>query len=205
MVRVSKVSALARKLKRQREQKFRYRLRPPFDCVMCEGFGTVEVTKSDPFIVFHCKDCDSREIMPLSDEIELIDYFNIVADKWLSLRFGEEFEEPEFEIELIRGKDEEEKWQVVTLGKLKVVWKDPPKGRRGGGNVARVPWGRVIEDIIQDGRYFTVKEVREMFCEDKVKDFRVKTMLDKAWKDGKLMRLWFGNCWVFGRVAEVKE
>lgn len=199
-MRVSRVSTLHRKLAKQRKLRFKRSLLPPYDCPFCEGFDTVQVTKDDPALIFHCLDCDQREVIPFSDGIVMIDYYNMVADKWLSMRFDHEFEEPAFAVEIDLNKkkdrDGEMKLKAVTLGKLELSYiaRRPRKGK------PQIPWDEIIGKIIETDNFYTVAEIIELH--EGLSANRVKTAFNKAFRDGKLERRWYGTEYIYGKPID---
>ncbi len=202
-MKVSRKSTLPRKLAKQRKLRFKRSLLPPYDCPFCEGFGTVQVTKNEPILVFRCHDCDQREIVPFSGSIIMIDYFNLVADKWLSVRFNHEFEEPTFEVEIDlnrkKDRDGEAKLRAVTLGKLDLSYIEL-RPRRGK---SQIPWGEIIDKVIETGDFYTVAEIIEFH--EGLSSNKVKTALNKAFKGGKLERRWYGTEFIYGRVIDDED
>ncbi len=213
-MRVSKVKSLDKKLLSLQATRRRKRLKPPFDCPLCEGFQCITLTRRDAVLIFRCKDCNTREVVPIIHWANEIDYFCLLADKWLAERFGREFERPVFEIEI----DDEDRKHVhelraVTLGKIELFEtkggerlpidiKDAMQLPKKKEDRAIVNWTDVIGQIIESGEYWSAKEVRGKFVKNQVEVFRTKTMLDKAVEDGIITRLWDRRKYVYGRNIE---
>ncbi len=196
-MRISRVSSLHRKLAKQRKLRFKRSLLPPYDCPFCEGFDTIQVSKDGPALIFHCLDCDQREVLPFSNGMVMIDYFNLVSDKWLSVRFEHEFKEPAFDIEIDLNKkkdiDGERKLGAVTLGKLSFSYiaKRPKKGK------PQIPWEEIIDEIIESGDFYTVAEIVEL--REGLSANRVRAAFNKAVKDEKLEKRWYETQFIYGK------
>jgi len=210
-MRVSKVKNLQKKMLSLQAIRRQKRLHPPYDCPLCEGFECVQVTKGDAVLSFHCVDCGMREVLPIIEWLDDVDYFCLIADKLLASRFDREFEAPEYEIDI---EDEDRKYvhelQGVTLGEVKLFEtkggerlpidiKDAVKLPKTKEDRATVNWIDVYGQIIESGEYWSAKEVREKFVDNQVQVFRTKTMLDKAVKDGIIIRLWDKRKYLYGR------
>jgi len=139
-------------------------------------------------------------VIPFSDGIVIIDYYNMVADKWLSIRFDHEFKEPAFAVEIDLNKkkdrDGEMKLKAVTLGKLtfSYIERRPRKGR------AQIPWGEIIDKVTESGVYYTVAEIIELH--EGLSANRVKAAFNKAVKDGKLERRWYETEFIYGKLID---
>lgn len=67
---------------------------------------------------------------------------------------------------------------------------------------SKVDWPRVITQILDAGEYLSAREVQETFVERKVKVFRTKVVLDRAFEEEILDRRWHRNMWVYGTPIE---
>jgi len=133
----------------------------------------------------------------------MIDYFNLVADKWLSIRFDYEFEEPTFEVEIDlnkkRDRDGEAKLRAVTLGKLDLSYIEqrPRLGK------SQIPWSEIIDKVIKTEDFYTIPEIVEFH--EGLSPNKVKTAFNKAVKDGKLERRWYGTEFIYGKVINDED
>lgn len=62
-----------------------------------------------------------------------------------------------------------------------------------------VPWDKVILKILDSGLYWSVNEVHNDLVHQAVTRFRVKTVLDDAYKAGKLDRGYDGKRFYYGK------
>jgi len=209
-MRVSKVKALEKRMLGLQATRRRKRLDAPFDCPLCEGFQCIELTRKDTIYIFHCRDCDSYEILPIIDWFDEVDYFCLIADKWLASRFDREFEEPTYEIDIEeRDRKHVHELQAVSLGRIKLFHKkggerlpieikEAMKLPKEKEDRAVVNWTEVIGEIIESRQYWSAKEVREKFVKNQVEVFRTKTVLDKAVADGIIDRVWDKKRYCYG-------
>lgn len=61
-----------------------------------------------------------------------------------------------------------------------------------------VSWEEVLRRIIESKVYWSAKEVHEQIVGKKVSRYRVKTMLDKFYRAGKLVRRFDGKRFWYG-------
>jgi len=214
-MRVSKIKSLEKRMLGLQATRRQKSLDPPYDCPLCEGHQCVQVTKKDVIVIFHCRECDSYEILPIVEWFDTVDYFCVVTDKWLADRYDQEFEEPIYEIEVdsrVDGKNIRE-LQAVSFGEIRLFTvkggehmpvdiKEAKNWSRDREARATVDWTEVIGEIIESGEYWSVKEIYEKFVKKQVKEFRTKTVLDKAVEDGSISRFWDKRRYVYGRNIE---
>jgi len=62
-----------------------------------------------------------------------------------------------------------------------------------------VDWDEVIKRIKESEKYWSVNEVHNDLVHHKVTRFRVKVVLDKAVKEGKLTRGYIGRAFYYGK------
>ena len=216
MGRVNKIKDLQKKILRLRSQKERSALNPPYDCTYCEGFNCVQVTVRELTYTFHCLDCDKREIVPQADWIELIDYYNLIADKWRAERLQKRYRKlPTFEIIVDRIKDRRgiSELKHITYGSvqlfinkggevLPIPIKDALELPEEAPDRSVVDWSSVVAQIIASGEYYSAREVCELFANNEVKVFRTKSVLDKAVGQGLLARFWHQRKYIYGKIIE---
>lgn len=212
-MRVSKVKDLQKKLLSLRSKRARYQLRPPYDCPWCEGFVCVEVTKRKNILIFHCHDCDTREVVLHINSLDIIDHYGLVTDKWLSQRFSRPWEVPHFNITIdpIRDRKNLHELRAISLGTFSLFVKDrggevmpisiedAMKLPKSAPDRSIIDWPNVIAEIIKTGEYFSAKEVQQLFCKEQVQVFRTKSVLDKAVEEKVLSRFWSQRKYIYGR------
>ena len=203
---------LQKKILRYRSGREKAGLRPPYDCTYCEGFGCVQVTKKHSIYIFRCKECNLYETIPIVPWMELIDYYNLVSDKWLSKRYERGWKSPTYSFTVDPHRDQRLLTELlgVTMGKVSVfiheggklmpiTIKEAIKLPKDAPERAIVDWTRVVIDIIASEKYYSAKEVRTIFAKDEVKTFRTKSMMDKAVEEGYLARYWSKGKYIYGK------
>jgi len=173
----------------------------------------VNVTEREVIASFKCMKCSSKEIVPLPPNVELIDLFALVTDKWLAQRYKRNFEVPHWEIELNK---KELKYaplfNYVTIGtvtlfvtkriggeRLPIKIEDAMKLPKERSAVGKVQWPDVIGQIIETGEFYSAKEVTAVFVEGQVRAYRTKAVLDHAVEEGLLARVWDGKKYLYGK------
>lgn len=216
MGRVSRVRDIEKKVLRLRSKREKDALAPPYDCVMCEGFGCVQVTVRRATYIFRCMECSKFEIVPQGEGLQLIDQYNLISDKWLAERRNKPVpDELEFDIVVDRREDRREILELskVTYGRVQLFTRvggeilpieieEAIKLPKEAPDRSVVDWTKVITEIVESGQYYSAKEVKEKFAHDEVKTFRTKSVLDKAVEKGVLAKFWHKRMYIYGRPIE---
>ena len=209
---MSQMKDAEKRVLRLRTKNARQGIKGPFDCPICESFNSVEVRIGKGVTKIKCFRCEAGEIIPEVGWMLPVDYFSIAADKWLSNINGTDWEEPTFNITYVPHKDKKKLLLLknITIGILVMFVKNKPSEphrlediilpeTKHAGKESIIPWDDVIEKIQQSGEFYSAKEVARIFCEDKVKPYRVKTVLDKAVDSNRLSRVMSKRTWWYGR------